>query len=246
MSPISPNPITTLELMTYNVRLGIETSLEALAAAIRAEGAPDVLALQEIGVRWRMGEPIDQPAYLARALGLPFHTFAGALTDAEGGRFGIAVLSRFPLAAADVSLLPMETDEQRVALRVTLHTSPAVHLVNTHLSVNGPERLRQAERVSRLLAECDGPRLLMGDMNDVPDSPVVSTLRAGLTDLFDATGMGDPLTFSVKSPNRRIDYLMAGGGLMPSGPTRVSRGVRTSDHFPLRGKVAWGAPPPVA
>lgn len=241
-----------LNLMTYNVRLGIETSLGALADAVAAHGAPDLLALQEIGVRWRMGERVDQPAVLAARLGLPYHAFAGALTDDAGGRFGVALLSRLPVLHADFALLPRLEDEQRVLLRVTLDTEPRVHVFNTHLSIHAPERALQAARVAESVALVEGPTLVLGDFNDLSDSPVLATLRAAspagaapLRDLFDDVGVGDPLTFSVKAPNRRIDYLLCGGGFEPEA-CRVLGDVRTSDHFPLVGRVSLPDHPPVA
>ena len=59
-----------ISLMTYNIRVGIETDLACVAEAIRGAGVPDVLAMQEIGVRWNMGECVDQPAVIAQAIGL--------------------------------------------------------------------------------------------------------------------------------------------------------------------------------
>jgi endonuclease/exonuclease/phosphatase family metal-dependent hydrolase len=242
----------SLSLMTYNVRLGIETSLTALGDALAEHGAPDILALQEIGVRWRMGDRVDQPATLAARLGLPYHAFAGALTDDRGGRFGVALLSRLPILNTDFALLPRLDDEQRVLLRVTLDTHPPIHVFNTHLSIHEPERLLQAARVAETVGQVEGPTLLLGDFNDLPQSAVLETLRRAapvgappLWDLFDETGEGDPLTFSVKAPNRRIDYLLCGGGFLPEG-CRVLTGVRTSDHFPLVGAVSLAAHPPVA
>lgn len=241
-----------LNLMTYNVRLGIETSLGELGDAVWALGAPDLLALQEIGVHWRMGERVDQPAQLAARLGLPYHAFAGALTDDAGGRFGVALLSRRPFLNVDFALLPRLEDEQRVLLHVTLDTAPRVHVFNTHLSIHAPERALQAARVAESVARVAGPTLVLGDFNDLPESDVLRALRSAapqgagpLRDLFDETGAGDPLTFSVKNPNRRIDYLLCGGGFEPQG-ARVVQAVRTSDHFPLVGSVSLAAHAPVA
>ena len=239
----------TLELMTYNIRLGIETSLKSVADAILSLGVPDLLALQEIGVDWRMGERLDQPAALCMALALPFHAFAGALTDDDGGRFGVALLSRFPLRSVDVALLPRERDEQRVALRICLDTEPAVWVMNTHLSVHEPERIRQAAAVRRLALATTGPVIVMGDFNDASDSEVLNVLRGDppnglvLTDAFDATGLGPPETFSVARPHRRIDYVLSGRGLLPTGAARVAREVTASDHFPLCARVHRVAAP---
>jgi endonuclease/exonuclease/phosphatase family metal-dependent hydrolase len=238
-------------VVTYNVRLGLDGGLAAVGDAL-ATLEPDIVCLQEIGVRWQMGECVDQPAALAARLGFAHVAFAGALTDARGGRFGVAVLSRRGLRSVSVALLPRAADEQRVLLQVALDTHPPIHVFNTHLSIHEPERMLQAARVAEAVGQVEGPTLLLGDFNDLPESAVLETLRRAapvgappLWDLFDETGEGDPLTFSVKAPNRRIDYLLCGGGFLPEG-CRVLTGVRTSDHFPLVGAVSLAAHPPVA
>lgn len=222
-----------LRLMTYNIRVGIETSLAAVAEAVRAAGVPDVLAFQEIGVDWNMGEPVDQPAVLAARLGLAHHAFGGALTDASGGRFGVAVAARWPLQDVAVEPLPREADEQRVILSATLASPTPVRLLVTHLSVKAPERLLQARRLGERVAAGDGPVVVMGDLNDLPGSPVVEAARGSLRDCFDACGEGPAVTFSVQDPHRRIDYVFVGGGLEPAPPAYVVRDALASDHFPL-------------
>ncbi len=217
---------------TYNIRVGIETALEAVGAVIR-EGGADVVALQEVGVRWRMGACVDQPAVLGAAADLPFHAFAGALLDDRGGRFGVALLSRWPLDGVQTTNLPREIDEQRVLLRArVLAPEPFVVLV-THLSVQAPERLRQALQVGLAVAAEAEPVVLLGDLNDLPGSPVGAAACGGLVDCFDAAGEGPPETFSVQEPHRRIDYIACGPGLVPAGPCRVLTTARASDHFPL-------------
>jgi endonuclease/exonuclease/phosphatase family metal-dependent hydrolase len=229
-------------LVTYNIRIGLDGPLAAVGDAL-AGLAPDVVCLQEVGVRWQMGEPVDQPAVLAARLGLPFVAFAGALTDARGGRFGVAILSRRAFRTTSFTLLPRAADEQRVLLQVVLDTTPALHVWTTHLSIFEAEREDQARRVREELARCPGPALLAGDFNDGPGSATLAILRGAtladgspLVDVFDACGTGDPLTFSVRAPNRRIDYVLAGGGL-GAGPTRVAREVTASDHFPVVTRV---------
>ncbi|MCB9546997.1 MAG: endonuclease/exonuclease/phosphatase family protein [Myxococcales bacterium] len=230
----------TATLWTYNIRVGVESSLDALAAAVRAHGAPDLIALQEVGVRWQMGERVDQPATLAAAVGLDYHAFAGALLDGNGGRFGVALLSRWPLDGVQTTNLPRAEDEQRVILRArVLAPVPFVALV-THLSVKPAERLAQAEVLGGAVAVEAGPVVLLGDLNDVPGSPTLAAAEAGLVDCFDAAGEGEPVTFSVRAPQVRIDYIACGGGLAPAGPARVVRGATASDHFPLEAVVGPG------
>ena len=242
----SSNLPLRLRVATWNIRIGIETSMAAVANSFRAvfagDDAIDLLALQEVAVDWRMGERMNQPAYLAAALDLPYHAFAGSLTDHRGGRFGVALLSRWPIAAVDTTLLPRDRDEQRSALRVTLSTQPALVVVNTHLSVDPDERLKQAHMV-RQLVDASHPALLVGDFNDTPDSSTLAALRGPnvdhepLVDAFDAAGRGDELTFSVKAPNRRIDYIMAQRGWARPRMCRVATEVTTSDHFPVVAEI---------
>lgn len=226
-----------LALMTYNIRVGIETNLAHIAAAIREAGVPDVLALQEIGVNWNMGECVDQPATIAADIGLPYHTFAGALTDTNGGQFGVALVSRYPLSDISVEQLPQERDEQRVLLSARLEAPVPVRILNTHLSIHAPERRLQAERVGAAAAASDLPVVVLGDLNDRPETPVINAARGALIDCFDAVGDGPPETFSVADPHRRIDYIFCSPGLHPIGTSRVVLNARASDHFPLIASV---------
>ncbi|MCB9543808.1 MAG: endonuclease/exonuclease/phosphatase family protein [Myxococcales bacterium] len=244
---MTPATTPAITLMTYNIRLGVETSLAAIARAIHAAGVPDILALQEIGDHWNMGERCDQTAAIARAIGHPHHVFAGALTDDTGGRYGIALTSRHAIEGITITRLPRGTDEQRVLLAATLRAPLGpIRVFVTHLSIHAHERLEQARHLAHALEDAarQGPVLLLGDLNDRPDTPTLATIRGPLTDLFETTGHGPADTFSVKAPHRRIDYLLCGGGLVPHGPARVVREATASDHFPLIGAVRLDHLPP--
>lgn len=239
MSAEQPDPHPSrLHLMTYNIRVGVETGPAALAAAVRRAGVPDLLGLQEVGLRWRMGAPIDQPAFLGTALGLPHRAFAGALTDeATGGQFGVALLSRWPLRAVTVRPLPIDRDEQRVLLTAEVAGPIPCLVAVTHLSVHAEERAAQARAVAGHLRAATLPVVLLADLNDRPGSPTLEAF-AHLADCFDACGTGPEVTFSVKDPHRRIDYLRCGAPLRPVGAAWVAREADASDHFPLCGAVA--------
>ncbi len=229
-----------LEVVSYNIRLGVESSLRAVADAVRAGGVPDVLALQEVGDRWNMGERVDQARAIADHLGLAHSTFAGALVDDAGGRYGIALCARWPLRDVRVERLPRVDDEQRVMLRAILaHPAGPVRLINTHLSIHGGERLAQARIIGAAAAEGCGPLVVLGDLNDRPGTATVEAARGGLVDAFDAAGRGPAETFSVIDPHRRIDYVFCNAGLRPLA-ARVERSATASDHFPLRVRFAGG------
>lgn len=233
-----------LRIMSYNIRIGIESSMACVAKTVERLGTPDVLALQEITAHWHMGERLDEPAYLAGALGLPHYVFAGALTDSQGGRFGVALVSRWPLETPRVWRLPRAEDEQRVLLRARLASPTPMWLFNTHLSIRENERLAQAKAINRHVAAVEGPVLLAGDLNDVPDSPTVHAIRGvtaghrdmprpALTNSFETHGVGPPETFSTKRPARTIDYIVHNATMSSVGPAYVARDGMASDHFPL-------------
>jgi endonuclease/exonuclease/phosphatase family metal-dependent hydrolase len=240
-----PVPVPKLTVMTWNIELGKETSIKDIGDAVQKAGVPDILALQEIGVDWHDGEKIDQPRALAKQLGFPHHFFAGALTDDKGGRYGIALLSKWPFASADVTLLPrkdLTRDEQRVLLRARVAAPAPFTVLDTHLNrFSAKDRLAQAKLVGAMAAAAEPPVLLLGDFNDDPSSDAVKSAGGTLIDCFAKAGSGDPETFSVKDPKHRIDYIFCGGGLQPVGTVRVVREAKASDHFPVSAVVG---PPP--
>lgn len=231
-------PPQRIALMSYNIRVGVESSLEALAQAVRREGVPDLLAMQEVGLRWRMGAAVDQNRYIATRLGLPHVAFAGALRDDLGGQFGVSLASRWPIEETIRLPLSRQKDEQRILLLCRLAQPLPVWVAVTHLSVEAEERLLQAEEVAEALRRCALPVILLGDLNDHPDSPTLRALAAW-TDAFDTCGQGEPWTFSVREPHRRIDYIRCGPPLRFVGTTRVCLRARASDHFPLRAEIAY-------
>jgi endonuclease/exonuclease/phosphatase family metal-dependent hydrolase len=230
-------PATKLFVMTYNIRLGIESSLKSVGDAVIAAGVPDVLALQEVGVNWRNGEKVDQPRVLAKQLGFSHHVFVGALSDKSGGRFGIALLSRWPFAAADVTLLPQDDDEQRVLLRARIDAPKPFTVLTTHLARKAGDRSRQAPIIGAAAALAEAPVVLLGDLNDEPTSDTLKLIKgSALVDCFELAGTGDRKSYSVKAPKESIDYILCGGGLEAvAGSVTVVSAARASDHFPVSG-----------
>ena len=128
-------PLPVCRVVSFNIRVGIETSLAQVACDLERL-KPDFVALQEVGESWIMGPPLKQTAYLASALGLPYFHFAPSLTAKTGQHFGISVLSRWPLSDITQTLLPQEKDEQRSSLQMKLHppfSSRPWSIFTTHL-----------------------------------------------------------------------------------------------------------------
>jgi endonuclease/exonuclease/phosphatase family metal-dependent hydrolase len=216
--------------------------LDRVAAEIRASGAT-VIGMQEVDRHWgeRSGFA-DQPAELARRLGM--HVAYGANLDldpatpgAERRQYGTAVLSRFPIVSQRNTPLPKGSpdEEQRGALEVVLdvHGVP-VRVLNTHLQHdNADSRLLQARAVAALVEQSAEPVVLTGDLNATPDTAEITTLTALLTDSHEA-GTGAGATYPVESPDRRIDYVLAERSRFLSS---VVLATASSDHRPVLARL---------
>ena len=65
---------------------------------------PDLVALQEVDQNTTRTLKVDQAAELARLTGL--HFAYGKAMDYEGGGYGQAILSRYPIRHSEVYFLP--------------------------------------------------------------------------------------------------------------------------------------------
>jgi endonuclease/exonuclease/phosphatase family metal-dependent hydrolase len=230
-----PQPLT-VRVVTYNVHHGEGTDgkldLPRLAGVIAAL-KPDLVALQELDVKTRRTGHVDQPAKLGELTGL--HVAFGKAMDFDGGQYGNAVLSRFPIRETRTHALPTaDGHEPRCVLEVRVRPGdggPAVTFLSTHLDhKDTPLRIRQAERIAALYADATGPVILAGDLNAVPDSPPVRALR-GWNDLTAGRGL---LTSPSTRPKRQIDYVLArpAGRVAATEAKAVEEGV-ASDHRPV-------------
>ena len=80
-----------LRIATWNIRAAQSAPVDALAAELRAMEV-DLVALQEVDVRTRRGNFVDEPGELAAALG--FHYVFAASFHWDEGHYGLALLSR--------------------------------------------------------------------------------------------------------------------------------------------------------
>jgi endonuclease/exonuclease/phosphatase family metal-dependent hydrolase len=222
-----------LRLMTYNIRHGRgadhKVDLGRIAAVI-ASYSPDVVALQEVDVGRARSGGEHQAEALARRLGLTQVQFAACVDHGPGGRYGIATLSRLPIAAARQLLLPCgPASEPRSALLTRLSWETGfVDLVNTHLSLRGAERVAQVRALTAAFADRD--LVVAGDLNCTPYGGLYRQLLAELPNAARRVR-----TWPARLPIVQLDHVLYRGGLavtealaVTSGPAR-----RASDHLPI-------------
>ena len=103
---ITPGP-PSMRIATYNIRHGRGSDdvldLDRTARAIAALDA-DIVALQEVDEKVRRSGNVDQAATLGKVLGM-YHAF-GSFMDYDGGRYGLAILSRWPIESFESWRLP--------------------------------------------------------------------------------------------------------------------------------------------
>ncbi len=229
----SPDQVTELRVMTYNLHQGFDTSgrldLEALARVIEAE-RPDVVALQEVSRGWLVDSASDMLAWLSLRLDLPYVT--GPTADRQWGN---AVLSRYPVVdARNRSLPPSDLPLRRGYLDVRIDTGNGqLRVLATHLHhVDGEENVRLRQVEALLEAWADSPRtVILGDLNATPEStPMARLLAAGLVDAGSSDGISR-FTSPADDPRRTIDYVLLTPDLVPvdiSVPPTTA-----SDHLPV-------------
>jgi endonuclease/exonuclease/phosphatase family metal-dependent hydrolase len=232
-----------LRVLTYNIRhcQGTDNvlSVQRIADVINAVN-PDLVSLQEVDNRTLRSFFVDQAAELGRQTGM-YHRFGKAI-NLQGGEYGQAILSRWPIEEFDVHLLPTEDgQEQRIAVaaRVTgdLHR-PTIVFAGTHLH-NGDESLRlpQAVRLVSVMRGYDTQtKILSGDMNATPASTTMTVIK---NDWLDTTP-DSALTIPASEPNRKIDYIMlAKGHSWRIVETEVIDEPVASDHRPVLTVLEW-------
>jgi len=231
--------VASFRVMTYNIHHGEgldgKVDLARIAEVIKRERA-DIVALQEVDRGVARTQRRDLSAELAALTGMScvfsnnFHY--------QGGEYGNAVLTRFPiLHATNLHYTMLRTNEQRGLLQLTLDAGgrPLVFM-NTHIDFRGDdsERLLNVSQIASVVKGHSGkPIVLCGDFNDTPGSRTYQRLTESFTDTWQAVGAGAGLSYPAERPGKRIDYIWVAknGHIMPTQATVIS--TDASDHLPV-------------
>ena len=229
----------TFRVMTYNIHHGEgldkKEDLQRIADLIKQEKA-DIVALQEVdkGVERTKGR--DLPAEFATLTGMTV-VFSNNY-HFQGGEYGNAILTRFPVTSRTNSLYKMlRPGEQRGILQTVLNLNGReLVFINTHVDFRGDDKEREnyMDQIATLLPQYAGkPLMIGGDFNDTPGSRVYDKMAAAFTDVWKAVESGDGFTIPAEKPKRRIDYLwiLKGSLIVPlKAWVPVSE---ASDHRPV-------------
>ncbi|MDQ4057570.1 MAG: endonuclease/exonuclease/phosphatase family protein [Actinomycetota bacterium] len=220
----------SLTVATYNIHHGAglddAVDLDRIADVVCSTGA-EIVGLQELDEGLGRSGRSDQARYLARKLGREIAFFP--TLERHGGRYGIGILTSSAVEAHFERLPRRGTEEPRGAI---VAQSGALWIVVTHLSRDRFSRTSQTRALASLVADLDGPVLVMGDFNQGLGA-LGPLLEVGLTSdgLFHRT-LGRA---GWRRRGRHIDHILVGGGAVIRRSWTVESDA--SDHVPLAAEV---------
>jgi len=234
-SPAADKP-TSVRAVSYNIKhgQGMDGRVDlARIAGVLKKLRPDFVGLQEVDLTARRSGKTNQVNDLAKMLSM--HPGFGSFMDFQGGRYGMAILSRYPLRNVRSLRLPTG-NEPRVALiaEAQLPNNATVLVVNVHFDWVADDKYRfaQAQKLRDYLRDQERPYILMGDFNDGPDSRTLA--------LFDQIALrtekpkDDRMTFSSTKPKREIDFIFCSPAKSwQVGRVEVITERVASDHRPV-------------
>ena len=223
--------------MTYNVHVGIgmdkKLDLPRVASAILGE-RPDLVALQEVDRGVERTKRADQIAELARLTRMEY-AFAHNL-NYQGGQYGVAVLSRYPIFAVDHRRYRnLREAERRGLLRVEVEAGGRrLSFVTTHLDYRDDgNRLFETRQLVTALEGAGDPVVVAGDFNDEPRGSSYKLMLEHFSDAWaQANADGAGLTYPADKPAKRIDYIFTRGENLRVRRAWVPRTL-ASDHLPV-------------
>jgi endonuclease/exonuclease/phosphatase family metal-dependent hydrolase len=227
-----------LRVMSYNIHHANPPSkpglidLDAIAGVIKKEN-PDIVGLQEVDRFTKRSGNIDEAKVLAEKTGMHFQFFKAI--DHDGGDYGVAILSKYPMSDGTKLALPqVAKGEPRVLsyASILLPNKTSIIFANTHLDATRPDSNRVAQMKSMLteLYPKKEPVILVGDLNcEAKAEPIVL-----LDQQFKRSCVnGCSFTIPQDVPRKTIDYIALKNAKWEVVSHMVVAETYASDHRPV-------------
>lgn len=216
VEPATAEEPLTIRVLSYNIHHGEGTDskldLERIARVID-ESKADLVALQEVDVLAERTGKVDQATELGRLTKM--HVAFGASMGFQGGEYGNAILSRWPIVSSKVHPLPRFGDGEPRSVFVCEIDLPdreeGLTFFATHFGFHKgtEERLASVAKIEEIAkATAPQPAILAGDLNDVPDSEPLKKLG----EAWKLAGEKVFPTVPVEDPTKQIDFVLARPG----------------------------------
>src|SRR5256885_11497227 len=236
-----PAPSTnakTIRVMTYNIHVGVgmdkKLDLPRIAGIIKQQH-PDLVGLQEVDRGVERTGRIDEIAELAKLTKMEF-AFAFNLKY-QGGQYGVAILSRYPIKSFDHRLYQNTREaERRGFIRAEVNVDGrTVNFVTTHLDYQYEDgRVFEAQQLIAALKSVPAPLIVVGDFNEVPAGGAYKLMRDQFDDAWSDGHLTDPgYSYPADKPAKRIDYILFRQGDRIRTKKAWIVNTLASDHVPV-------------
>ena len=224
----------SLKILSYNIKHGRgmdgRVDLKRTAEVIRSL-SPDLVTLQEVDKNCTRSGSIDLTQELAGILKMEGRF--GKFMDFQGGEYGMAVLSKFPITSHQVHVLPRGA-EPRCALEVRVNPGRdwgEIRLFGIHHDWTRENlRVTQCEALLKKMEKARGPVILAGDFNAGRKSQSVRLL---IDSGFEILSNSQTNTFPSDNPKVEIDFIMSKGLSFTRFSHKVVAEKIASDHRPV-------------
>ena len=231
-----PKSSKVLRVMTYNIHVGVgmdkKLDLQRIADVIKQE-KPDLVGLQEVDRGVKRTEGKDEIAELAKMTEM--HSAFAHNLDYQGGQYGVAILSRYPISKIDHRKYENKrVAERRGMLRVELNVAGrTINFVTTHLDYQHDDgRLFETEQLLNFLGDVKGPLIVVGDFNDEPTGSSYKLMLNRFEDSWTRSrAKGEGLSYPADKPVKRIDYIFTTGTIKTKRAWIAN--TLASDHLPV-------------
>ncbi|CDG20248.1 Endonuclease/exonuclease/phosphatase [Xenorhabdus poinarii G6] len=246
-----------IKVATYNIAGGLRNHTVNIALVSEAimKLNPDIITLEEVDQGTARSHGLDQAKEIARKTGM-YYSFGKSL-DMEGGSYGNAILSKFPIEKTMVFKLPSGSEEPR-SLMISKINVPgfdaAVYVYNSHFDWREDDtvRMAQARFINSIVFDdrdldkvlpnlATGITILMGDFNSVKSDRVTKEIGK-YWQLVDVIGT-DTRTWPAGNPGLDLDHIFTGKGqkwiiekLTIPNDGKEAFGIKwqtVSDHIPV-------------
>lgn len=245
---ISPQPAEVakpqiIRVMSYNIHHGRGTDgkvdIERIAQVIK-EAKPDIVGVQELDRGVQRSGGIDEIGEIARITGMTYYFDKNI--EFQGGAYGNAVLTRFPILQQTNSYYKsVHPGERRAVQQVVVDVNGRkLVFLNTHMDYRpeDEERWMNMSELEQVVKTYHGlPMILTGDLNDDPDSRTHKRFKEMFVDAWEAAGEGDGFTYVGSDRSKRLDYvLVSKSDALKVETVRVIQ-TDASDHRPVVAEI---------
>jgi endonuclease/exonuclease/phosphatase family metal-dependent hydrolase len=226
--------VKNLRILCYNIHHANPPSkpelidIDAIVKVIKESDA-DIVAMQEVDKNTLRSGNIDEAKLIAEKTGLHYQFFKAI--DHDGGDYGLAIFSRYPLKKTKLIQLPQQiVAEKRILAYATIAIGKQkIVFANTHLDATktNENRIAQMEYILKVMEDITLPVILCGDLNSIAGSEAIKLLDTQ----FKRTCIDNcPGTVPVVNPRRTIDYIASKNLIFQLVDYKVLDETYASDH----------------